>query len=62
MIRVVVGSQTDLLKLQITLGEKEYIYDEAIKGKKEIMGKNSVRIRFDKVAADTPYIYLITVE
>ncbi len=69
LIRVTVGSQTDMLRLQVTIDDKEYSFDEAIKGKKELIlpykekkGKNTVRIRFDKTSADTPYIYLITVE
>lgn len=68
-IRVTASSQTDMLRLQITIDEEVYTFDEKVSGKKEIVipynekkGNSSVRIRFDKIAADTPYVYLIVVE
>ena len=69
VIRITAGSQTDMLRLQVTIGEKVYVFNESINGKKELIipykeenGNSFVRIRFDKIAADTPYLYLIEVE
>ena len=69
LIRITVGSQTNTLRLQVTIDEKVYTFDEAISGKKELIipykekkGNSTVRIRFDKIASDTPYVYLIVVE
>ena len=68
-ICLTVGSLGDILKLKVTVDGIEHIFDEEICGKKEIVipfaekeGKESVRIRIDRTAKETPYIYLITVK
>lgn len=69
LIRITAGSSTDTLNLQVTIDDEKYTFSESIEGKKELIlsyvaaiGKESVRIRFDRTAADNPYIYTITVE
>lgn len=69
LIKVIAASQSDKLKLQVTIEDKIYNFDETVDGKKELVipykeceGKDAVRIRFDRTAAETPYIYQIVVE
>ena len=69
LIRITAGSSTDTLNLQVTIDDEKYTFNESIEGKKELIlsyvaaiGKESVRIRFDRTATDNPYIYTITVE
>lgn len=68
-LHITVGSATDKLCLQVTVGNAEHIFCEAVSGRKELVipyteteGKDCVRIRFDRKTKDTPYIYTIVVK
>ena len=69
LIKVVASSLSDKLKLKITIEDEIYNFDETVDGKKELVihykerkGNNTARIRFDRISAETPYIYQIVVE
>ncbi len=59
------GSSGQNLNVQITIDEDIHFIDEKIIGKKEFIftysthGKESVRVRIDRVNTNTPYVYLI---
>jgi len=62
------GSFSDVLSMDITIGEKTYVIKERVCGRKELVinyketqGKDTVRIRFDRNSADTPYVCIIEV-
>ena len=68
-ITVTAGSSGERVKLKVTVGDEVHSFDEAVNGKKEFVipyeekaGNSSVRVRFDRIDADTPYIYLIEVK
>lgn len=68
-VEIVCGTKGDSLDMKITLGESETIIKEKIDGKKVVSipysakaGETSVRIRFDRLSGNTPYVYMIKVK
>jgi len=68
-IIITAGSLSDVLSMVVTVGEEIHHVKEKVNGKKEIIinyketkGENTVRIRFDRNAADTPCVYTIEVK
>ncbi|MBR5218279.1 MAG: hypothetical protein IKV89_00970 [Clostridia bacterium] len=65
-IKVTFGSATDMLNVQVAIGDEKYVIGEPISGKREYTFKydgdaDRVRIRFDRNSKDTPCIYSIKV-
>lgn len=66
-IKIIAGSASGRLSMKVTIGNKEYVINETEAYEKELRfsymaGKEDrVRIRFDKISADMPCIYTITV-
>lgn len=65
-IKIVMASEDKQLNVSITIGNDNYVICERLNGKKEYTytwketeGKNTVRIRFDKISEHIPYIYTI---
>lgn len=68
-IELLAGTKGDSLDLKITLGDNEFVIKEKIDGKKTITlpykaakGEDKVRIRFDRLSGNTPYLYTIKVK
>ena len=67
-IEIVLGSNTPNIDVKITLGEEEQIIKQTSDGKKSVILNytadkcDKVRIRFDRISANTPCIYLIKVK
>ena len=67
-IEVELGSYTDTLEVRITLGEKVVDVREKCAGRRtvklEYFAENcdTVRIKFDKISANTPKIYTVKVK
>ena len=69
IICVTAGSQSDTLKLTVTIGDEKHSVNEKVCGKKEVEliyneteGKDCVRIRIDRASAYTPYVFSIAVK
>lgn len=59
------GSSNDNLNVQITIGSDVHVIDKKITGKEEFSfiypasGKDNVRVRIDRINANTPFVYII---
>ena len=59
------GSSNDNLNVQITIGSDVHVIDKKITGKEEFSfiypasGKDNVRVRIDRMNANTPFVYII---
>lgn len=69
VIKILMGSSGEELAVGITIGEKEHIIQESLEGRKEYCisyteeaGQSAVRIRFDKISANTPFVFTIKVK
>lgn len=59
------GSSSDNLNVKITIGNDVHVIDKKVTGKEEFSfvypasGKDNVRVRIDRMNANTPYVYII---
>lgn len=67
-ISIVTGSTTDILKMKVTIGKREYVIDQACCGKCTVElsyladpEENSARIMIEKISANMPLVYEIKV-
>ena len=66
-IRILMGSTGNRLDVKITIGNEQFMIQEDIDEKREILlrytakDEETVRIRFDKVSGNTPCVYVIRV-
>jgi hypothetical protein len=68
-VEIVCETKGDSLDMKITLGKSETIIKESVDGKKVISipysakaGETSVRIRFDRLSGNTPFVYTVKVK
>ncbi len=69
VIEILMGRSGEELDVGITVGEKEYTIRERLEGRKEYRisyteeaGQSAVRIRFEKISANTPFVFAIKVK
>lgn len=59
------GCSSDNLNVKITIGNDVHVIDKKVTGKEEFSfvypasGKDNVRVRIDRMNANTPYVYII---
>lgn len=67
-ITVTLGSATNDLRAEITIGNEKHLIKEEINGKKDFSfkytdnGSGSVRVRIDRFDSNTPFVYTIKVK
>lgn len=68
-IAITAGSSTDILKMKVTLGDREYVIDQPNNGKNIVKlsyfaGENEdfITVKFDKISVNMPLVYSVCVE